>query len=336
MQILPRAIALATITFALASSISAQSYDPYGDQWDPIYDQNPPDSPAEPYGVTDGNPLAGTTQAATEASTSSFETEVEQVAAADDIEAATQTTSISQLSAIGSEIGTGSYDIDGLKADFYTLRIPVEFTLSPRDKLNLTIPVSITNYNDVLAKMDDVGDIELSDAQVYGYGFNLAWTRKVLTKENGGDWRWNLTPSLGIFFRESDDMNMGSHIINFGLSSSLAYQFAEGWIVNFGNSFSYATSGALEDYPDPIRDEQQLTVNGIQVIHPWGRWTFSAYIMDTRYFKTENTCVDSFQTYAVSAAFRITQKRSVKVTLLTEQGDKFSSTRATLGSTWQF
>ncbi|MFA5256986.1 MAG: hypothetical protein WC360_02445 [Opitutales bacterium] len=313
--------------------------DPYYDQeryWSPIYDGHGYDSPSTPTSLTDGHPLSSTASAAQETAVESAILDPEQADEEFSQKTVESSDAATQMNSLGAELGTGSYDIDGMKADVYTVRIPWSHTFGDRDKLSLTLPISITNLKDVLAELDASNVLHLSDASVYGYGLNAAYTRKVITKADNVPYRWNLTPSAGYFVRESSDMNLGSRIFNFGLSSSFAYQFSPGWIVNVGNSISYSTSSGIKTYPDPIRDEQQVAVNGLQLIRMTGRWTFSAYIMDTRYFQTENTYVSNFQSYALSAGFQITQKRSIKLSVVAESGEDYSSFRGMLGSTWKF
>ncbi len=341
-------ISLTLAAIVIPSLSGLAQYDPYDppyhehdNYWSPIYNGEGSDYPGTPTAVTDGHPLASTTIAAQETALGSAF--IEPDTAIESFEPQTTpgtgegaVSATGRLDSFGAELGTGSYDIGGMKANVYTLRIPFGYTISERDKLDFSIPISITNLKDVLAELDSSGNMTLDNAKVYGYGLNASYTRKVITKASEGPFRWNLTPSAGLFVRESSDMNLGSMVFNVGLSSSFAYQFAPGWVVNMGNSVSAAFCSSIKSYPDPIRDEQQVAINGLQLIHMRGRFTYSAYVMDTRYLKSDNTYVSSFQSYAVSLGFKLTQKRSVKLTLISENGSDYSSFRGMIGSTWKF
>jgi len=317
-------------------------YDPHNpsqpDQhWSPIYNGEGYDSPSAPYAVTDGNPLSATITAAQEAVGNSFSGDDMQEQFSEEPTTATEAVNTtSRFDNLGTEVGVGNYDINGMDASVYTVRVPFSYTISERGKMNFSIPLSVTKLKDVMAHFDKSGNLRLGNARVYGYGFGAAYTHKVFAKMDNVPYRWNVTPAFGMYLRKSKDMNLGTRVFNLGLSSSFAYQFAPGWVINMGNSISAAISSGFSGYPDPIRDSQQVAINGLQLIHMRGRLTLSVYVMDTRYFKTENTCVKSFQTYGTTCSFKLTQSRSIKASLLYESGDDLSAVRGTLGTTWQF
>jgi predicted porin len=95
-----------------------------------------------------------------------------------------------------------------------------------------------------------------------------------------------------------------------------------------------AWSNGYSNYPDPIRDQQQVVINGVQVFKPVGRWMVGGTIIDTRYLRTN--LVNSFQTYAVTAGYRVTPTRTLRAALVAESGKGYHSIRGTLGSSWKF
>lgn len=294
------------------------------------------DSPESPGAVTDGNPQTTVAQAAGETvlqalpPVAELEEEFQPADAADaETEAGSEAAAGAAAGAnrdLGVEVGFGSFDLGGVTGDVYTVRIPYTFGLSPRAKLALSAPVSVTNIEDIL-----VGG---GDAQVFGGGLNAALQYGVFTKEDDGPYRWRVTPSAGVFYRESDDLNAGSWVFNAGLSSSFSFQPAEDWIVNIGNSVLFAFATAAADYPDPERREQQVLTNGVQVIRQLGRWSVNGYVMDTRFL--QDALVDDFQTYAAGVGFKITRNRSLRVLAVFESGDAYDAFRVTCGSTWKF
>jgi hypothetical protein len=330
-------LTLAVVAFSPIVGLAQQFPDPPDHHWSPVYNGEGFDSPSAPYALTDGNPLSSTIIAAQEAVGSSFNEEDMQQQFAEEPAAATEAVSTtSRFDTLGTEVGVGNYDINGMDASIYTVRVPFSYEVSKRGKFNFSVPLSVTQLKDVLADFDTGGNLHLSNARVYGYGIGAAYTHKVFAKMDNVPYRWNVTPALGMYLRKSKDINLGSRVFNLGLSSSFAYQFSPGWVINMGNSVSMAVSGSISGYPDPIRDSQQVAINGLQLIHMRGRLTLSAYVMDTRYFKTENTCVKSFQSYGTTCSFKLTQSRSIKASLIYESGDNLSSVRGTLGTTWQF
>jgi len=291
---------------------------------------------------TDGNPASTTGGAATAtandnafATPGQIDSDFETTESEPDSTSATSSTNSTLIASqsIDIEAGAGSYNIGDVEANNYTIRIPYSYKMTPRGTLNISVPLSITNLESVVGSFSN-GNLQLSDAQVYGYGLNLSYAQKVFMKSDNVPYRWKVSPSTGIFFRDSSDLNQGSLVLNLGLSSSFAYQFTPGWVVNVGNSISFAFNNGFKDYPDPVTNEQQVMINGIQLFRLSGRWTHHAYIMDTRFLK--DAFVDSYQSYSVGTAFKLTRKRSIRASLIYEDGIQFSSFRVTLGSTWKF
>lgn len=340
-------LALSALTpVALIGQTGYPDYPDYPDWEEPgMHGDYEYDDPQSPIGITDGTPVATTTQAATAVANDNafvnpetvveegYEPEAGDEAAAATTEADTAVAAANP-SSFGMEVGTGSYSVGDTDATVYTVSIPYSRKLSDRAKLSLSIPISITNFDSVIASWDSTGNLSLDDATVYGAGINAAYTYKVYDKQDNVPYRWNVTPSFGVFGRDSSDMNLGSWVFNGGFSSSFAYQFRPGWIVNMGNSVSYALNTGMGGRPDPVRDNQQVLINGIQVIRMTGRWTLFAYVMDTRML--QDTFVDSIETVAAGASFKLTRTRSIKASLIYETGNEYHSFRGSLGSTWRF
>ncbi len=227
----------------------------------------------------------------------------------------------------GVEVGGGSFRFGGQKAELYTVKIPYSRKLNERATLELSLPFSYTVYDKAL--------FGIKDAKAYGGGINAGYAWQAFLKKDNVPYRWKITPSTGLYYRDSADFREGAWVVNAGLSSSFAWQFSPGWVVNIGNAISFAWNNGIKNYPDPIRDNQQTLKNGIQLYRMIDRWTLAAYIMDTE--ALNETFVDSYQTYGVSAGFKITKTSSLKASLLYENGNgSYQSVRGTVGSTWQF
>lgn len=323
--------------------MSAQQGDPWWDderEWWYDDDCGCPgewvDDPRGPTGVTDGNPVASVALVAREvALTSAFITTEEAYEVADVTEATaaatTAATEAATASSIDIDIGGGSGKIDGTDFDIFTVRIPYSRDLSQRGRLNLLMPLSFTRFKDV--RPDDAGEMN-RNASVYGGGLNVAYRYRVIDKSDGKPYRWNVTPSAGLFLRESSDLNQGAWVYNLGLSSSFAYRVNENWIVNVGNSLSLAWNSGRKNYPDPIRDNQQVLINGVQVFYLDGRWMHHAYVMDTRFLRS--SFIDNFQSIGAGTSYRVTQTRSLRASIVYEAGSRYQAFRAMLGSSWRF
>lgn len=243
------------------------------------------------------------------------------------------TTAASQLDV---EVGGGSSSVGGQDMDIYTVRVPYSRKLSERGTLQFSLPMSFATYKDALMTYDaSTGLTRLEDAQAYGAGLNIAYAHQAVMKGDSRSFRWKLTPSGGLFYRDCSDLNLGAWVWNIGVSSSLAWQFAPGWVVNFGNSISFSWSDAIKDYPDPIRDNQQMLTNGIQLYRMLDRWTIYGYILDTEALR--DVLVDSYQTYGMGVGYKITKKRSIRFTAIYEDGNAgYHGFRVTMGSSWRF
>lgn len=232
-----------------------------------------------------------------------------------------------QEASVGIEAGGGKFRVNGQEANIYTVNIPYSRKMSERGTLLLTMPIAVVDY--------DNNAIIPSGAKAYGFGINAGYAWQAFLKKDNVPYRWKITPSAGLFYRDSSDLNQGAWVFNTGLSSSFAWQFSPGWVINMGNSISFAWNNGIKDYPDPVRDDQQTFVNGLQLYRMLDRWTMGVYLTDTE--ALNNMLVDSYQTYGVSAAYQLTKNRSVRLSLVRELGNGgYSSTRGMLGTTWKF
>ncbi|MEY4488995.1 MAG: hypothetical protein RIQ79_1503 [Verrucomicrobiota bacterium] len=234
------------------------------------------------------------------------------------------------VKSFGVEAGAGSFSAGGVDGKLYTIRIPYSKKLNERATLLFTVPISLTNFDN-----NKLVGLKFKDTQAYGVGLNVGYAWQAFLKRHNVPYRWKITPSTGIYYRDSNDLNNGSLVFNAGLSSSFAWQFQPGWVINLGNSVSMAWNNGISNYPDPVLDEQQTVSNGLQLIHMTGRWTYYTYYSHTD--TLVDTLVDSYYTIAVGAGYQLTRKRSIKATLLSERGNGgYEALRGTLGTSWQF
>ena len=333
-------IAFSTLlALCLGAAASAQTYPDMPGYPGFSYSEPGIDNPkSNPAAVTDGTPVATTTIVATDvANANAFVTPdsvlTEFPAAAPTATAPAATSSApadqSPPATLGVDGAIGSSTVDGVKADLWTLTVPYSVKVADRSTIVTTIPFSITNFKDVSLANRSIGD-----AKVYGEGFNAGWCYEVFNKQDKVPYRWKVTPTGGIYLRRSSDLNLGSWVYNAGVCSSFAYQFSGGWVVNVGNSITMAWNSGYGHYPDPVRDNQQVAINGVQVFKPIDRWLIGAMIIDTRYLKTN--LINSYETYAVTAGFRITPTRSLRVSIVYDSGKGYHSISGRMGSSWKF
>ncbi len=174
----------------LAQHMPNEPYDPtYPDQpdqhWSPIYNGEGYDSPSAPYALTDGNPLSATITAAQEAVGSSFDGDDMNEQYSEETTAPEAVSATSRTDVLGTEVGVGQYEINGMDASVYTVRVPFSYEVSERGKMNFSIPLSVTKLKDVMADFDNSGNLRLGNARVYGYGISAAYVRRMAPKWNG-------------------------------------------------------------------------------------------------------------------------------------------------------
>ena len=292
------------------------------------------DSPtSNPAAVTDGTPIATTTIVARDVAYSNAFLAADAVPAdlapETPAPAAAAPANEAPSSTVGVDVSIGNAEVDGVKADLWTLTVPYSLKFNERSTIVTTMPFTVTNFKDAFRSNGSIGD-----AKVYGEGVNAGWCYHVFDKQDHVPYRWNVTPSGGIYLRQSSDLNMGAWVYNLGISSSFAFQVPGGWVVNIGDSLTMAWNSGYSNYPDPVRDQQQVAINGVQVFKSIDRWLVGGMIIDTRYLHTN--LVNSFQTYAIMAGYKITPTRSLRVSLVADAGRGYHSLRATLGSSWKF
>jgi hypothetical protein len=238
--------------------------------------------------------------------------------------------SVNSVKSVGVEAGGGSFSAGGVDGKLYTIRIPYSKKLNERATLLFTVPISLTNFDN-----NKLVGLNFKDTQAYGAGLNVGYAWQAFLKRHNVPYRWKITPSTGVYYRDSSDLNNGALVFNTGLSSSFAWQFQPGWVINLGNSISMAWNNGIRNYPDPVLEDQQTVSNGLQLIHMTGRWTYYTYYSHTD--TLVDTLVDSYYTVAAGAGYQLTRKRSIKATLLSERGNGgYEALRGTLGTSWQF
>lgn len=330
-----KSIVSLTLGMALSTAVLAQTPDP----WDPHHPHREPngfDDPNSSRGLTDGTPVSTTSLAARDLAMDNAFIAIDEVAESFEDMPSREAPGIDSTtreydSAVAIDLGFGSSKVDGMEYDLYTLRIPYSRTLNSRGSISLVAPLSFTRAKDSVLDADGVGT---KDASIYGGGLVAAYSHRVFNREDGKPYRWKVTPAGGVFLRESSDLNQGSWVYNVGLSSSFAYRLHENWVVNMGNSISAAWNSGRKNYPDPVRDNQQVVINGLQLFYLSGRWIHHGYVMDTRFLRSN--FIDDFQSYAIGTGYRVTRTRSVKATLVYEDGKRYDSLRAMFGTSWKF
>jgi len=324
------AFATTFIILALASPSWAQSYDPHEDSWVPELQGHGTDSPDTPASITSGHPLSSVTLVAEDTAMNNALND-----ALTEEPPQSQGSTGGHYDMIGADACYGSYSIMGMRAHYYSAKIPLGYTLSPRDRLQFTIPINYAKYNDCVVNLASNGDPILRDASVYGYGVGAAYTRRVLTGSSKSPWTWSVTPAASILFRESSDLDMGSCLFNASVSSSLAYRVGTRWIFTLGNSVSFSDSTSYRNNISPESGNQSVFVNGVQAVRVLGRWRVTAYVMDLRYSGGDEL-IPSYQSYALALSYGMGASTDLRISVIHDEGDNYDSTRVITGSTWRF
>ena len=317
------------IILALASRTQAQTYDPHEDAWVPELQGHGADAPDTPASLTSGHPLSSVILVAED--TARDNALSEKTTEAPEAQAA----SSSRFDMIGADAAWGSYSIMGMRAHYYSAKIPLGYTLTPKDHLLFSIPLNYARYEDCCVELDKNLNPVLRDASVYGYGVSAALTHRFLTGTAKNPWSWSVTPSAGLLLRESPELDMGSCLYTASLSSSLAYRVGTSWIFSLGNSVSFSGASSYRNNISPESGDQTVLVNGVQAVRILGRWRLTAYVMDVRY-SGDDELIPSYESYAFSLSYGLGAATDIRLTLIHDEGDQYNSTRVITGTTWRF
>jgi len=218
---------------------------------------------------------------------------------------------------IGIVIGRGRYTAGDTKGDVNSLAVPYSQKINERLTLNLSLPLYYTRV-----KETDFRDFPPSTLSVWSAGVLLSGAYGVAIPADKKDYRWKVTPTIGLTWMDAGAIDVGQWSLVGGLSSNFLYKIRDGVIFNLGNSLTLHHSQKWRSHYNPLgRQEQALLVNGVQLIFPRERWVFNAFFMDNRYLR--DAAVDAYQTYGLGGGYRISRKNSVRLFYYTDQGHDY-------------
>ncbi len=223
----------------------------------------------------------------------------------------------------------GVFDANGIRGTAYSLPLFAKFKLSDRVGLNFNIPLSYT---------------EIEDAKVFGAGLTIGVPIKVIMKQKGNPWFWQVTPFGGGNVTGSKEIVTGGLIVNGGIGSVVSYDFGR-FELSMGNQFSQYESVALEF--DGVKVDpgvaQKIVKNGLKVGVPFAkRWVVEAYAVHTKFLEAAG--VDQYITTGGEIGYRFLGKPDaakkkngyMKLGLYTDIGNGYFSPHIQFGSGWKF
>lgn len=223
----------------------------------------------------------------------------------------------------------GVFDANGIRGTAYSLPLFAKFKLSDRVGLNFNIPLSYT---------------EIEDAKVFGAGLTIGVPIKVIMKQKGNPWFWQVTPFGGGNVTGSKEIVTGGLIVNGGIGSVVSYDFGR-FELSMGNQFSQYESVALDF--DGVKVDpgvaQKIVKNGLKVGVPFAkRWVVEAYAVHTKFLEAAG--VDQYITTGGEIGYRFLGKPDaakkkngyMKLGLYTDIGNGYFSPHIQFGSGWKF
>lgn len=274
--------------------------------------------------VTDGNPNAATSVAASSTFMAQGFTPVDEIGVGVGQDAAPDGTPAKpRFGSFGLGFNAGRFEAAGLEGE------TIDFSLSGLsigfgERVRLLTPVYL-NY------------MKVEGAQVAGLGANLALPIrfKVMGKDNA--WNWRVTPMAGINARASVDLAGGALLWQGGLINSVDYRVSPKLVVCFVNQLTVHKSIKLEydDFSFDPKVNQQILKNGLRVVSPLTRRIIGDFFaVDTRFLK--DAAVDQFWSFGGSIGFRVSQRFNLTLGANYDTGDNFKSYSAGLSSAWKW
>lgn len=240
--------------------------------------------------------------------------------------AAASTSSQEVSNQIRASLDHGWYKYDNVEGRVLSFRVPYKYQINSRVAVAASARILVQSFDDVL--------FPNGDADLTGWGITVGMPYSFYNKEDGKDYRWTVTPSIGYGRRISDDLMNGGEVYTPGLSSNFLYKVAPHLILNLGNSYTYHFARGIKNYGFEPKD-QAILMNGLQGIMPFGRWVFCLYFIDTR-FLMQSPTLDTFQTYGASVGYRISKKISLRLNYYHENADLFRADHVGLSGAWDF
>ncbi|MDX2111627.1 MAG: hypothetical protein SFY80_15455 [Verrucomicrobiota bacterium] len=221
---------------------------------------------------------------------------------------------------LGAEYTYGWYDANGSDGTVHSIGVPYKHKFTPRVSGSIKARFLYSDFADM-------------NVTLKGYGLTLGVPYGVYIKEDGTDYRWTLTPSVGLGIRTSDYLR-GAFLMSPGLSSNYLYKISDNLILNVGNSVTYHFTFKWDDYAEPTND-QVVFANGVQAIVPVDRWVFSGYYI-FNYLTKGNLDSNKYHTMGVSGGYRISKKISLRLNYYYEKGKDWAGHNIALSSAWDF
>lgn len=228
---------------------------------------------------------------------------------------------------LGFSFSRGNYKSDEVEGSVNSFSLPLKRQWSERVEFTVSLPIFYTE-----AKLREGSG---SDFRIWSGGALLSMRYGVAIPEDRKNYRWYVTPTVGMVVSNVVGEPLGSWSGVLGLSSSFAYRLRPGWIVRVGNSVALYHSDRLGGSEQSLgSDTQGQLLNGVMLIHRRNRWSYQCFVIDNRFFN--NAAVKSYQTYGARMQYQLGRTRSLGLTYYTDQGRGYAAHSVGVFSAWKF
>jgi hypothetical protein len=332
-------IALA-LAFFTASSVAQH------DPWDPGYPGHGhhdegyyyADGTENPAALTDGNPASSTGSTSsvivTENALPGAFAAVDEFPELDDglpeTAADSPTGQPQGTSSVGLIVGRGKYTAGNTDGEVNAISVPYSMPMNERLTFKAVFPISYTRVKDT-----NFSTFPPSNLDVWSTGVLLSGSYGIAIPADRKDYRWKVTPTIGLTVMDAAAIDVGNWSLVGGLSSNFLYKVSDKVILNIGNSVTaYYSQKWRSDYNPLGRSSQTMLVNGIQAIFPMNRWVANVFVVDNRYL--QDAAVKDYQTYGVGGGYRVGKSTSIRVFYYTDQGSDYEAHSFGFSSAWKF
>lgn len=164
----------------------------------------------------------------------------------------------------------GSYTVDGLTQNVFTLPISYSYTFSNYDRLIVRAPITY---------------MEVDGAESYQGSIGLGYRKNILPS-------WSVTPAINYGITGSADLGAAGQIFSASVTSDLLVFASDKFRINMGNMAGYYLSipTSVSDYSVDYDLENTMVRNGLLVSMPlqksfWNReFSVDFFVTDTRFF----------------------------------------------------
>jgi hypothetical protein len=212
---------------------------------------------------------------------------------------------------------------DDANADGYFGAFGFSLTLISSERIGL-VTANTIRYRDV------------DGASIYQYGSTWAVPIQIIMSKGDNSLSWQITPAFAGGAGGSWDLAAGGILLGGQITSSLAYQFSDGWSIVLANQF-----GLYEGLPIDIGDfksetdvSQQILKNGMALVKNWNRAFVEVGITYTNFLN--DSAIDGYLSPTLGAGLRWAQTSGIRIAYHADFADDFTVHSGTVQVFFEF